>query len=126
VQQRLARLRRQGVVADAREHTPGSFVVTLAPLREMLAAGRRRKDPAVKPPPSNDALRALEPATIDALRLLATYTLDGIGVPGTDAMIADEMLRQFSRLASAIGNGPDREGRLREAIASALQEPENL
>src|SRR3989304_6999857 len=41
----LARLRRQGVVAGWQEHTPGSFVVTPAPITALLEAPRRRRAP---------------------------------------------------------------------------------
>jgi hypothetical protein len=113
------------VVADMSEHTPGSFVVVLAPLREMLTASRRKKDPEPNPPPA-PALGDLERKTIDALRVLATYALDGLGVVRNDAMVSDEMVRQFSRLAQSVPEGPDRERRLRDAMAAALQELDDL
>ena len=37
-------LRRRGVVREFREHTAGSFVVTLAPIAELWEAPRRKRD----------------------------------------------------------------------------------
>ena len=122
VERRLARLRRLGVVAAVREHTPGSFVVELAPLSELLASTRRKKDPPPPRPADRTTLGALEPATRKALRALAARELELLGAPRTDALIADEMARQFSRLARSLGAGANRESRLRDAIASLLSE----
>ena len=122
VQRRLARLRRQGVVADVNEHTPGSFVIALAPLRTMLAASRRKKDPALPALQDPVALRALAAATRAALRALAVRSLEVLGVPRTDALVEGEMLRQFSRLAGSVENGPGREAGLRAAALIALDE----
>jgi hypothetical protein len=120
VQQRLARLTRQGVVSTVQEHTPGSFVVTLAPLSQLTAATRRTHPAPAVPEPRT--FGDLEPSTTAALRTLAGYALDNLGAPRTDALIKDEMARQFSRLASSIGDGPGREARLRDAIAAALRD----
>jgi hypothetical protein len=122
VERRLARLRRLGVVIAAHEHTAGSFVVELAPLSQLLTATRRKKDPP--PPSAADAgvLGALEPATRAALKALALRELEILGAPRTDALVADEMARQFSRLTGSLGDGTDREARLRAAITSVLAE----
>ena len=66
VQRLLSRLRRNGVVAGVREHTAGSVVVTLAPLRALFEGIARHKDRrAVSAlPPSAPAFEALEPATL--------------------------------------------------------------
>lgn len=125
VQRRLARLRRQGVIAEVREHSPGSFAVTLAPLRAMLTAQRRAKDPPLRRPSDPLALSSLEPATRSALRALALRTLELLGAPRTDALVNDEMTHQFSRLAAAIGAGPNREARLRQAARVALAETDD-
>ena len=124
VVRRLSSLRRRGVVREIREHTPGSFVVTLAPLAALLEAGRRRKEaPPARPDPR--ALAALEPATRDALRVLAERALDLLGVPDRPkAFVEDEMVRQFQRLAPSAGEGADREQRLRNAIGRAMDEME--
>ena len=122
VVRRLSLLRRRGVVREIREHNPGSFVVSLAPLSALIEAPRRRKDaPPSKPDPR--ALAALEPETREALRVLAERALDALGVPGRPgAFVEDEMLRQFQRLAPAAGEGPDRERRLRDIVRAATDE----
>src|SRR4051794_40796983 len=53
-------LRRKAVIASFAEHTPGSFVVTLAPMKAMLDAGSRRREQTPPPPPA-------APPTLDAL-----------------------------------------------------------
>ena len=122
VVRRLSSLRRRGVVREIREHNPGSFVVTLAPLSALLDAPRRRRE-APPPRPDPRALAALEPATRDALRILAERALDVLGVPGRPkAFVEDEMLRQFERLAPSAGQGPDRERRLLDVIRAATDE----
>ena len=42
--QMLPSLRRRGVVESWREHTPGSIIVKLAPMRALLLASKRRRD----------------------------------------------------------------------------------
>lgn len=122
VERRLARLRRQGVVSDVREHTAGSFAVTLAPLRALLAASRRKKDPSPAPAQDPEALRALDAETRAVLRASATRSLEVLGVPLSDALLADEMVRHFEIFAAAIGAGPDREALLRAAVRTAMEE----
>jgi hypothetical protein len=126
IQRRLARLRRQGVISDVQEHSPGSFVVTLAPIRALLAAPRRQKDPARRPRrPEAPWAAGLRPATLKSLRDLAAHTLDALGAPPTDALIEDEMRHHYNRFAPAIGTGVDRDARLRVAIHTALDELSN-
>jgi hypothetical protein len=57
---------------------------------------------------------------------LAETALDAFGVSRghASAFIADEMVRQFTRLVSSIAEGPDRDVRLRQAIDAALAEYE--
>jgi len=119
VEKRLSRLRRQGVVTHVQEHTAGSFIVTLAPVRALLGATNRRKDPPA-PDALPAALSALPAATRALLRDLAARSLDALGAPRTDALVNDEMLHQFSRLARAIEPGPNRDERLKAAIRAAL------
>src|SRR5215203_5777880 len=49
-------LRRKGVVQDFSEHTPGSFVVTLAPMQAMLDAKRRGESSSAPAPPAPPTL----------------------------------------------------------------------
>jgi hypothetical protein len=121
----LHSLKRKGVVANHAEHNPGSFVVTLAPMHELLEAPRRRRDarsqltsPTPSSPPSLDAL---EPETRDLLLDLASRALDHLGVHDRAPFLEGEMLRQFSVLAAGIPKGVDREQRLREAIMRAME-----
>ena len=123
----LASLRRRGVVAGTQEHTAGSFVVRLAPMRALFEAPRRRRDrstvSARRPPADPAGLRALDAGTRALLRRLAVQALQGLGVRTIkEAYVADEMERQFSLLAAAIPDGPNREARLRVAVTRALDE----
>jgi hypothetical protein len=120
-------LRRKGVVQDFSEHTPGSFVVTLAPMKAMLDARRRGETAAaaVPPPvPVPPTLTALADSTREQLRILAERTLDALGVRERGPFVESEMLRLFGELAAEAGAGPDREARLRAAIARRLAEVE--
>ena len=116
---RLGLLQRKGIVAGVRQHTPGSFVVRLGAVR----AQPPERPPAPPPPPPPDArtLAALAPATRAVLRRLADCELSALGVRERGPFLAEEMLRQFTRLAEAQADGPDRETRLREAAQEALE-----
>jgi hypothetical protein len=125
---RLGRLRRQGIVAAVQEHTPGSFVVTLAPVRDMLAAAPRRKDGDSRRSKRKGARAGaadLRPATEAALRTLATRSLDLLGVRATDSLIEEEMRHHLARFSAAVGAGADRDVRLKAAIQAALSELSN-
>ncbi len=117
-------LKRKGVVASHEEHTPGSFVVTLAPVHALLEAPRRhrdaRKTPALPPPPAPPSLEALSPQTREMLRDLASHALDHLGVHDREPFIKGEMLRQYGLLTAGIPKGVDRERWLREAIRKAM------
>jgi hypothetical protein len=121
----LHSLKRKGVVAGHEEHTPGSFVVRLAPMQALLEAPRRQRDakgqgPALVPnPPSLDAL---EPETRALLRDLAARALDHLGVHDRGPFLEGEMLRQFGLLTKSMPAGVDRERLLREAIQRAMAE----
>jgi hypothetical protein len=119
----LASLRRRGVVADVREHTPGSFVVRLASLRTLTEAPRRRREPAAAPPPADPpAIRELEPETRRLLRRLAEHALQGLGIAGGEPFVEAEMIRQFALLAAGVPDGADREARLRDVIQRAIDD----
>lgn len=117
----LSSLRRRGVVEAWHEHTPGSFVVTVAPLRALResprrSAERRRitSDPV--------ALRGIAPSTRARLRELAQLALEQLGIRDTDAFLEDEMVAQYSMLVRGIPEGPDRERRLLAAIERTIEE----
>ncbi|HNV76210.1 MAG TPA: hypothetical protein PLX31_01025 [Gemmatimonadaceae bacterium] len=125
----LNRLRRAGVVAEIREHTPGSFAVRLAPLRALFEAPPRTRDghegrQRHPTPPNPQSLAGLSAETLDALRQLAILSLHSLGIPAPEArFVQSEMEREFSLLARAIG-GPLDEAALRAAVTRALHEYE--
>ena len=121
----LASLRRRGVVAEVVEHTPGSFAVKLAPLTALRAAPRRRREGASPPRADPESLAGLSSETRELLRRLATRALEDLGVRNPAPFVEKEMLSQFALIAAAVPEGPDRERRLRDAIAAVLEEHES-
>lgn len=120
----LRSLKRKGVVAEVVEHTPGSFVVTLAPMRRLFESPRRTGEKAPRRPAGANIV-GLEAETRSLLRELALRALDSLGIAGDEPFLDDEMGRQLALLLPAIPEGPDREARLRDAIARALREDED-
>jgi hypothetical protein len=115
-------LTKKGVVASHQEHTPGSFVVELAPFRASIEAATNSRTTSgqravAAAPPS---LAALDEETRTMLRDLAERALDALGVEDQGPFIHEEMLRQFSALVAQIGDAPDRERTLRDALRVAL------
>ena len=115
-------LRRKGVVQEFVEHTPGSFVVTLAPVTTMFGAAKRREQDSLPAPATPPTLTSLDESTRDRLRILAERSLDALGVRERGPFLESEMLRLFGILASSVGDGADRETQLRAAIARAMSE----
>jgi hypothetical protein len=116
-------LRRKGVIEGFAEHTAGSFVVTLAPMKAMLDAAKRRREQAPLPPPAAPpTLAALADDTRALLRTLAERSLDALGVREREPFLEAEMLRLFGSLARTVGDAPGREERLRAAIRAAMSE----
>jgi hypothetical protein len=116
-------MRRKGVIEAFAEHTAGSFIVTLAPMKAMLdAAGRRREQTPPPKPATPPTLEALAEETRQLLCVLAERSLDTLGVRDRTPFVQGEMLRLFGSLASTVPEGPDRERRLRTAIRSAMSE----
>jgi hypothetical protein len=120
----LRRLKRVGVVTAHQEHSPGSFVVALAPVRELWDAPKRKRQvEAPVPLPEPPSLEALDKETRTLLRDLAERSLEMLGVRGDrDAFIEGEMLRQFGAIAASLPQGPRREERLRAALRLALEQ----
>lgn len=116
-------LRRRGVIIEWNEHSPGSFVVSLAPVSALLDAPRRRRDqkeaPATNTPASLDGL---ERPTLELLRRLARRSLESLGAHVPEKFIEAEMLSRFNTLAPGVQPGADGEQRLREAIMAALEQ----
>lgn len=116
-------MRRKGVIEAFAEHTPGSFVVTVATMQTLLGAASRRRE--LTPPPKPAApptLDALTEETRDLLRVLAGRSLDALGVRDRTAFMEGEMLRLFGSLAATVPEGPDRERRLRTALRAAMSD----
>lgn len=119
----LPSLHRQGVVAEWREHSPGSIVIKLASIRELLEAPRRRRDRASSAPLTDPhALAALDSSTLALLRRLAVRSLESLGVRDTEKFLEAEMLAKFSSLAAGVPDGIEGEVRLRDAISAALEQ----
>jgi hypothetical protein len=118
----FASLRRRGVLNGVMEHTPGSFVVTFAPLNAVRNAPQRARNPHGALPSDPAQLRALEPETRALLRRLAQRAIEELGVRATTGFVEQEMLAQFSATAAGVPEGPDRESRLRAALDAALHE----
>jgi hypothetical protein len=116
-------MRRKAVIEGFAEHTAGSFIVTLAPMKAMLeAAGRRREQTPMPKPASPPTLEALSGETRQLLHALAERSLDALGVRDRVPFMEGEMLRLFGSLAVTVPEGPDRERRLRTAIRSAMSD----
>lgn len=122
----LPSLRRRNVISGFEEYTPGSFVVTFAPVRALFEAPlrRREKGPLV-PIALPKALAALDTETQRQLRELALLALAVLGVKApTHAQVEDEMQRQFGALTAALPAGGDHEPLLQQAIQRAAEEYE--
>lgn len=116
-------LRRRNVITAFQEHSPGSFVVMLAPLRALFEAPKRRREKADVARLAIPQLAALEADTIALLKDLAYLQLQSLGVRSpAPSIVEDEMLRQFSALSPAVGQSGDAEARLQQALVRALDE----
>ena len=120
----LHALRRKGVIAGHEEHTPGSFVVTLAPVSALWESPRRKGGRGVEEARTPPSLDDLDDDTRQMLRNLAERALEGLGVKDTAKFLQGEMLRQFGAIAATVGDAPDREKRLRAAVRAALDQHE--
>jgi hypothetical protein len=119
----LPSLRRRGVVSEWREHSPGSVVVKLGSISSLLEAPRRKRERGAKTPTSSpESLKALDSSTLALLRTLAIRSLESLGVRDPAKFIESEMLSKFDSLAAGITPGAGGEARLREAIASAIEQ----
>lgn len=119
----LTALKRRGVVTAVREHTPGSFVVRLAPVSALFEGGQRKRETRQTVPRDPAVLAGLEPETRRLLRRLAQRVLESLGATRLDGrFVTDEMVRQFTVIAPGVPNGPDRELLLRSAIRLAMAE----
>jgi hypothetical protein len=119
----LHRLKLRGVVQAHREHTPGSFVVTLAPVHALWERPSRDAPRETTPPRDPPSLESLDRETRQLLRQLAERSLEQLGVRGDrDRFLEGEMIRQFGALTATLASGAPREELLRDAIRNALQQ----
>lgn len=120
----LSRLRRVGVVRNVQAHTPGSFVVDLAPITALFTPRARTRQREIGDPIPLEpaALSGLDAETRRDLRRLAEQSLASLGAPVTPRFVEDEMLRQFAVLLECmVPDETDRAGRLRFLVAAALR-----
>jgi hypothetical protein len=118
----LQTLQRKKVVKSWRQHSPGSFVATLAPASALFDAPPRKKDRldrTAKPAPG--ALAGLSNDTLVLLRTLATRSLQALGVNDTGAFLTAEMETKFTAISAALGATLD-EASFRKAVERALDE----
>ena len=114
-------LKRQGVVDTIVEHSPGSFIATLAPMRRLWEGARRTA--AVRTDiHGSGSLAGLDPETAQLLRDLAERSLATLGVRETGAFLDREMATQYAALLRGVPSGADRDARLRDVIRRALEE----
>jgi hypothetical protein len=115
-------LQRKKVVKSWRQHSPGSFVATLAPVSELFDAPPRKKDGLDRAAfLSPAALAGLSNDTLALLRTLATRSLQALGVNDTGAFLTAEMEAKFAAISAALGAKLDEEG-FRKAVERALDE----
>jgi hypothetical protein len=119
----ISRLKRLGVISSVTENTPGSFIVTLAPMRALLEAPRRHRGRTDASPPAA-ILPGLDPESQAMLHRLAMHALQRLGVRETQGFLADEMQRQFSLIVAGLPPGLRRDEHVRAALQRAIQECE--
>ena len=122
-------LRRRGIVTSWREHSPGSFVVTLAPVADLLSAPKRNRERDADERGHRSSavpvsLAALEPETLVLLRRLALETIESLGVRNAEDFVEQEMQTIFANLSVTLPVSEDREGTLRRAINRAIEDVE--
>lgn len=121
-------LRRRNVITGWEEHTPGSFVVTLAPLTALFEAPKRRRERGngAAGPATPPTLAALDPDTLNLLRQLAVSSLTVLGVYDYERFVDAEMSAKFATLSAAVADSDDPDADLRAAIQHALDELDEL
>jgi hypothetical protein len=121
-------LRRRNIITGWTEHTPGSFVVTLAPVKALFEViGRRRErntgaDAARATVPAT--LAALSPETLVLLRRLAVASLEFLGVHDFERFVDQEMTTTFAALSATLSAALDDEGAAPETATDTATDPE--
>ena len=124
VSKRLTVLRRQGVVRTVREHSPGAFAVSLAPISALVDAAPRSGRASERAPTPDPALLAgISPTGRTALRALAVRSLEELGAGAlAERLVVDEMVRLFGRLSASVRDAADPDAALCAAVDAALDE----
>jgi len=121
----LHTLKRRGVVQGHVEHSPGAFVVTLAPVTALWESPQRKNGRGVTPTPASPpSLDQLDAESRSLLRNLAERALEGLGIKDTAQFLHGEMLKQFGAIGATIRDGSGREDRLKVALRAALDQYE--
>jgi hypothetical protein len=118
-------LRRRNIITGWQEHTPGSFVVSIASLTALFEAPKRRRERPVTPRVIPE-LAALTGDTLVLLHELAAASLTLLGIQDIERFIESEMVAKFAALSASItlsqSDNPDTA--LQTAIRNALNELE--
>jgi hypothetical protein len=122
----LPSLRRRNVISGFEEHTPGSFVVTFAPVRALLETPKRRREKKSAANSATHDLGQVDVETVRMLRELSQMSLALLGVHSpSHRMLDSEMKKQFSQLSAALPENGDKEALLQQAILRAIEELES-
>ncbi|HXV16136.1 MAG TPA: Smr/MutS family protein [Gemmatimonadaceae bacterium] len=120
-------LKRRGIVESWREHSPGSIIVTLAPVSALFSVARRRRDTSAATPQLDDSSFAgLSRETVSSLRQLAINNLDSLGVEHSEAFVRKEMIRVFSTLMAALPESQRNEDSLLASLRHAISEGDDI
>ena len=120
----LNSLKRRGVVDKFNENGPGSFLVSVAPLKRLFEAPRRRRESSSRRE-SSTVVAGLSSEAQSELRLLALASLRSLGVAESVNLLESEMARQFSLIVASLPEGTNRDSVLTEALRRARQEYED-
>lgn len=119
----LTRLRRLGVIRSFGEDTPGSFIVSLAPLRALLEAPARRRSSQHSAARRSANIAGVRAETRDRLAYLAERSLVALGVRNPSVeQVKEEMLRQFSIIVRSAAPSSDLDSWLDLAVRRAIEE----
>ena len=124
----LHTLRRKGIVKTWQEHSPGSLVVHLGTVNDLLSAVPRHRDTkreGVSSPgkrPASPAFAGLDPVTVKLLRGLAERAIADLGIRDAEGLVESEMQHKLSILVPGLPETGDREAALRAVIIRAIEE----
>jgi len=120
IERLLRSLRRLGVIVSFQEHNPGAFAIRLAPIRAMVEAPPRRREPPVAHEPFR--FEGLSPGVLRLARELAEASLAALGVAPSESNIENEIHRQLRAIAPAVAGSADLDSALGAALRAAIAE----